>query len=492
MDPNTYTETLESQEVSDENDFGNYQNAEKSGYKFHDLNANGMWDVDEPGLEGWTIEAVQDSVVVASTTTDADGYYMFSLKPGTYTFREVLQTDWIQSFPMDPNTYTETLESQEVSDENDFGNYQNAEKSGYKFHDLNANGMWDVDEPGLEGWTIEAVQDSMVVASTTTDADGYYMFSLKPGTYTFREVLQTDWIQSFPMDPNTYTETLESQDVSDENDFGNYQNAIKSGHKFYDRNLDGIWQEGEEEGLAGWIIFIDDDGIPGYSAGDTQTVTDSEGMYEFILKPGTYTISEYIVEGSGWEQTAPAAGVYTETFISGQISLDNDFGNIYISDETAWGYGAEYAIEFMETPMSLSNWGWTNGPIDKPEEGSLTVGMELWADTGGNYFPDGTQVGTGTITYYSDGSVRVVYNLYNWVMLDDIHVWIGNSPLPMKKAGYTNAPGQFNFNTYSSLAYNTYEVLAPAGSFSGEIYVAAHAVVKYAAETPPDPMYPTE
>jgi hypothetical protein len=331
-----------------------------------------------------------------------------------------------------------------------------------------------------------------VVDSTVTDADGYYEFSLKPGTYTFREVLQADWIQSHPTDPNTYTETLESQDVSEDNNFGNYQNATKSGHKFYDRNLDGIWQIGEEEGLSGWIIYIDDDGVPGYSAGDTQTITDSEGKYEFILKPGTYTIRELIAEGSGWEQTAPATGSYTETFTSGQIAPDNDFGNIYWNDETAWGYGGSYAIEFMESPMNLSNWGWTNGPIDKPEDGSVTVSMELWADTGGNYFPDGTQVGTGSIAYYSDGSVRVIYDLYSWVKLDDIHVWIGSTPLPKKKGKYTNAPGQFNFNTYSALGGNSYEVLAPAGSFSGEIYVAAHSVVEYAAKVPPGPMYQLE
>ena len=31
---------------------------------------------------------------------------------------------------------------------------------------------------------------------------------------------------------------------------------LKSGYKFHDLNADGVWQEGTEEGLEGWTIFI--------------------------------------------------------------------------------------------------------------------------------------------------------------------------------------------------------------------------------------------
>ena len=37
---------------------------------------------------------------------------------------------------------------------NDFGNYQQATKTGVKFEDLNANGVKDASEPGLTGWGI--------------------------------------------------------------------------------------------------------------------------------------------------------------------------------------------------------------------------------------------------------------------------------------------------------------------------------------------------
>ncbi len=94
------------------------------GQKFEDLNANGVRDAGELGLNGWTIQLVIASaagqVVVESTTTaDIDlnqdgvinpqterGRYVFDdLAAGTYIVQEVLQPDWFQSAP-DEGSYT--------------------------------------------------------------------------------------------------------------------------------------------------------------------------------------------------------------------------------------------------------------------------------------------------------------------------------------------------------------------------------------------------
>jgi hypothetical protein len=412
----------------------------------------------------------------------------------------VIPSDWYQSYPgtpASPGSYTETLGSQDVSDMNDFGNWTWATKSGTKFEDLDADGQpREAGEPGLEGWKIYVDDNNNGVWDfgelyDITDADGNYTINyITPGAFYIREVPQTDWVNSFPA-LGYYYETFQSGEDKTGNDFGNWTWATKSGHKFYDYNYDGIWNN-EEPALSGWIIYIDDDGTPGYSAGDTQTVTDGTGKYEFKLKPGTYTIRELMPLDQNWEQTAPASGSFTETFTSGQESLCNDFGNIYWNDETAWGYGlGGYANEFMDPPMNLANWGWTNGPISQPGmyDPDTVVAFELWADTGENYFPDGTQVGVGTIRYTSGGSVTVTYEFYSWVKLDDIHVWIGDDYLPIKRNGsYTDAPGQFNYKSYTSLGGNVYEVTGTG--FSGDIYVAAHAVVEYAAKIPPGPVYP--
>src|ERR1044072_1657924 len=92
------------------NDFGNYQQATKTGVKFLDSNANGVKDAGEPGLSGWTINAyvdvngngtkdAADTVVATSGVTNASRVYSLSLVPGNYIVCEVQQATWTQSFP---------------------------------------------------------------------------------------------------------------------------------------------------------------------------------------------------------------------------------------------------------------------------------------------------------------------------------------------------------------------------------------------------------
>ena len=123
-----------------------------------------------------------------------------------------------------------------------------ATKSGYKFNDLNADGVWDDGEPALEGWTInlwtEVEGVLTIVDSTTTDEDGKYEFTtLTPGVdYFVSEVIQEGWTQSFPNQDNVDAGealfidgvgfvwgpiNLESGEVEEDNNFGNYQPKLK-------------------------------------------------------------------------------------------------------------------------------------------------------------------------------------------------------------------------------------------------------------------------
>jgi hypothetical protein len=121
------------------------------------MNANGVWDgrgtaEAEPALSEWTIELFEfiDATTwnsVASTTTASDGSYTFNtLIPDVdYVVCEVLENGWHQSYPtlaLGPPTaeivdcaavlgagygqygYKINLDSEEVDNENNFGNYE--------------------------------------------------------------------------------------------------------------------------------------------------------------------------------------------------------------------------------------------------------------------------------------------------------------------------------------------------------------------------------
>jgi hypothetical protein len=242
------------------------QPATKSGMKFEDVNGNGAWDdgTDQP-YEDWSIYLIDAAGVVTPTQTDASGYYTFTVTPGqTYTVCEDLQTDWTQSYPTlavgdatscpgpyAPVGYAINLGSGDVDDDNDFGNWRYATKSGVKFNDFNNNGVND-GEPALSGWNIHLLQliDSAWVhvdTTTFTDASGMYEFTnIVPGeTYAVCEVLQAGWEQSFPAvadigtggiidcgvlaaihGPTGYQISLTSGEVDEGNDFGNYEPGI--------------------------------------------------------------------------------------------------------------------------------------------------------------------------------------------------------------------------------------------------------------------------
>jgi hypothetical protein len=210
-------------------DFGNYQPASIRGRKWHDVNANAVWDADEPAVNGWVIELVdRDGQVTASGTTadvdlDADGridprtesgwYRLAAVQPGRYTVREATLEGWTSSYP-EWDLHDVSLISAQQATGADFGNYQPVHVCGRKWHDLNANGRWEAGEPALNGWTVELVDsDGQTIATRVTrDRDvngdgqidpateaGWYCFDdLPPASYIVREQAREGWTAGGP------------------------------------------------------------------------------------------------------------------------------------------------------------------------------------------------------------------------------------------------------------------------------------------------------
>lgn len=326
--------------------FGNFELGTKSGLKFHDLNADGDQDTGEAGLAGWSMKLLDAAnAVVATTTTNADGEYTFTdLAAGAYKVCEVQQPSgtpppvWYQSAPhagtvlpagetlvdcdainaaYGPNGYGFSIStSGQQRTDNDFGNYQNATKTGVKFHDLNGDGIKGATEPLLANWEIRAYDGTTQEASDLTDQYGVYSLSLKPGSYTVCEVLKAAWYQSYPTGTDCqgvaaglgaagYAITLTSGQVDAGNDFGNYQNASLSGIKFSD--IDGSGTRNTGDGvLANFEIHLFGTTGLGQPHHD-HDVTDANGAYSFAnVPPGLYNLCE--VQREGFLQRFPTLG----------------------------------------------------------------------------------------------------------------------------------------------------------------------------------------
>ncbi len=320
--------------------FGNFRPPTKSGVKFEDLDGDGRArEAGEPGLANWTITLAgtdgRGNPVNLSTVTSAGGSYSFTVPPGTYTVCEVLKAGWIQSYPPGSGCYNVTLVSGQVDDDNDFGNFRPATKSGVKFEDLDGDGSArEAGEPGLPNWTITLAgtdgRANPVNLSTITSADGSYSFTVPPGAYTVCEVLKAGWTQSYPPS-GCYNITLTSGQLDSDNDFGNFRPATKSGAKFQDTNGNSA-RDPAEPGLPNWQICLS--GTTGAGAAVNHcTLTDANGRYTFTVPPGTYTVCE--TRQAGFVQTYPLSGAacangtigWSVTLRSGDDDRDNDFGN---------------------------------------------------------------------------------------------------------------------------------------------------------------------
>ncbi len=258
-------------------DFGNWTTGSISGAKWDDQNYDGVWDAEEPALPDWTIFLDEDDdgeldwtdgndngVWDAGegeqwTLTDAQGDYSFSdLPPGDYAVAEVIEDGWYQSYPAG-GVHELTLVSGTAVEDLDFGNGLAVSITGYKWNDVNGDGVWDVGEEGLQDWTLylDANDNGELdagEATAVTLADGSYAFGpLMPDTYIVREDLAADyWTQTAPVD-GYYELTLAPGETAADQNFGNQSRPLAN-------DLEVATDEDTDlnETVTGWD-FEDDD-----------------------------------------------------------------------------------------------------------------------------------------------------------------------------------------------------------------------------------------
>ncbi|MEG0663996.1 MAG: SdrD B-like domain-containing protein, partial [Clostridia bacterium] len=180
-------------------------------FVWNDLNGNGIYDFNEPGINEVTVELYDETgTSLLQTTTTANrsskaGFYFFpNVSVGKYLVKFIPPAGYaltVQNLVHNGSTPNQTTGFTNLITlaENQVDLYINAgvieennsEIGEFVWDDLNANGVYDPGEPGVNGVTVELYDsDGITLLATTTTANnnlnqpGYYNFAnLAAGTY---------------------------------------------------------------------------------------------------------------------------------------------------------------------------------------------------------------------------------------------------------------------------------------------------------------------
>ena len=258
---------------------------------FFDTNQNGIQDPGEPGIPGVTLELHDaNGVLIATTTTDADGHYSFGVEAESYTVVVVGGTGTAEG----PSQCQATITNDNYLD-CDFPYVQSNSIGDRVWNDFNGNGVQDPGEPGINGVPV-GLYDSgnNLVASDTTNGDGNYLITGVPaGTYTVRvddTYLPGGLTPTYDLDgvatPNAAVVTVTGGQIRTDVDFGYQGNATIGDTVWNDVNSNGVQDPGEP-GIPGVTVQLQDDS----SNPIVNTVTDANGHYSFDhLAEGTYNV----------------------------------------------------------------------------------------------------------------------------------------------------------------------------------------------------------
>ncbi|MEM1334058.1 MAG: SdrD B-like domain-containing protein, partial [Actinomycetota bacterium] len=176
--PGTLAVSIESDQRVTDVDFGEARPASIGDLVWHDLDDDGTRDTGEPGLSGIDVELVDASnTVVATATTAADGSYdIAGVAPGAYTVRVDPATlpvgtnsgvTFVAAGGV-PTSVALTVASSDDVDTVDFAFRTTASIGDLVWHDLDADGTFDLGEPGLAGVDVELVDVTNTVVATVT------------------------------------------------------------------------------------------------------------------------------------------------------------------------------------------------------------------------------------------------------------------------------------------------------------------------------------
>jgi len=376
-------------------------------YVWEDADGDGIQDPNESGVNGVTV-TLYDATTgqpVGSTTTDPNGYYLFDdLPDGSYyvVFGDVPGYDF--TAPNNGNDGTDSdagTNGQSHTTDLSGGEHDATIDAGivpennplnsigdYVWEDTNANGIQDAAESGISGVSVTLYDDlGQVVGSTTTDANGYYLFdNLPDGSFyvVFGDVAGYDLTT-----PNSGNDSLDS----DANASGQTHTTTVSGGE-HDPTLDaGLVPSQDNLNSIGDYVWEDTDGDgiqdPNESGVNGVTVTLYDANTGQIIgstttDPNGYYLFDDLPDGSYYVVFGDVPGYDFATSNNGNDNLDSDAG------------------PNGQTPTINVSGGEHDGSIDAglvPENNPLnSIGDYVWEDTNGNGIQDAAESGLAGVT----------------------------------------------------------------------------------------------
>ena len=393
-------------------------NARIGDYTWLDQDGDGIQDVDEPPAPGVEVtlwgstdltQGDGDDWIVGTAITDANGFYSFPVPPGNYYLEFDPNLDYTQQnqggndaidSDANPTTGITALTTLDPG-ENDFtwdAGLVAATVGDFVWLDLDNDGLQDVGEPGVSGIEVSIYAQGDTpgvdppIATTTTDANGAYGFTVEPGDY----FLVFDPTQDYTLANQGGNDAIDSDVPAGvgSGQTANFNLSANENDTTWDAGLvpamlgDFVWadlngngqQDGGEPGVAGVLVELFSPGVDGIvgTVDDVKLddqVTDANGAYGFEVAPGDYYV----------RFNAPTGTSFT-TANSGSDTTDSDA----VPDGSNPQIGRSQKVTLAAGAVNLT--------IDAGLINTATIGDKVWSDTNVNGVQDGGEPGVDGVT----------------------------------------------------------------------------------------------
>ncbi len=318
-----------------------------------DADEDGLFDADESGAVNAVVALYRDTnnsntldvndVRLITATIGSSGLYTFTgLNTGTYlvTVESGLANGLERVSGSDPVNVD--LSNGQIITTADLGYNWSSSIGDRLWYDNNANEIIDGGEGPIVGVTLLLYTDTNangkkdvtepIHAFTVTDGNGLYLFdNLAPGSYVVDVDESTvpspsdgsfDKMIATTGDKRAVTLTAGQHDTNA--DFGWVEGALVGGSVFHDVNHNGVKDSGEP-GLSGVTVTLTGNDISGNPV-NRSGVTNGSGDYEFVVPPGSYTLTYNAADVPAALSTATTPTSIGTVVTSGQEYEDADFG----------------------------------------------------------------------------------------------------------------------------------------------------------------------